>query len=117
MEGISSATGHGVTARLPAAAGTLPTSKHAPVHTASPLPGDAPPRGHTDVTNQGRREQPCAADDGGLAHAGRAGREYGRVEIEAAERFPVVALVSSAGGLDALTRVLAPLPPGFPAAV
>jgi len=39
------------------------------------------------------------------------------VEIEATERFPVVALVSSAGGLDALTRVLAPLPPGFPAAV
>jgi hypothetical protein len=39
------------------------------------------------------------------------------VEIEVAERFPVVALVSSAGGLDALTRVLAPLPPAFPAAV
>jgi two-component system chemotaxis response regulator CheB len=31
--------------------------------------------------------------------------------------FPVVALVCSAGGLDALTRVLAPLPAGWPAAV
>ncbi|SRR5216683_6128179 len=30
---------------------------------------------------------------------------------------PVVALVSSAGGLDALARVLSPLPPGYPAAV
>jgi two-component system, chemotaxis family, protein-glutamate methylesterase/glutaminase len=30
---------------------------------------------------------------------------------------PVVALVSSAGGLDAMVRVLAPLPPDFPAAV
>ncbi len=36
---------------------------------------------------------------------------------EVNERFPVVALVSSAGGLDALTRVLAPLPAAFPAAV
>jgi two-component system, chemotaxis family, protein-glutamate methylesterase/glutaminase len=32
-------------------------------------------------------------------------------------RFPVVALVTSAGGLDALTRVLAPLPADLPAAV
>jgi two-component system, chemotaxis family, protein-glutamate methylesterase/glutaminase len=32
-------------------------------------------------------------------------------------RGPVVALVSSAGGLDALTRVLSRLPVGFPAAV
>ncbi len=31
--------------------------------------------------------------------------------------FPVVALVCSAGGLDALTRVLAPLPADLPAAV
>jgi two-component system, chemotaxis family, protein-glutamate methylesterase/glutaminase len=31
--------------------------------------------------------------------------------------FPVVALVCSAGGLDALTRVLEPLPAGLPAAV
>jgi two-component system chemotaxis response regulator CheB len=31
--------------------------------------------------------------------------------------FPVVALVCSAGGLDALVRVLAPLPAGLPAAV
>lgn len=33
------------------------------------------------------------------------------------ERFPVVALVSSAGGLEALSAVLAPLALGFPAAV
>ncbi|MGW3994965.1 chemotaxis protein CheB [Amycolatopsis sp. NPDC004772] len=32
-------------------------------------------------------------------------------------RFPVVALVASAGGLDAFARVLGPLPAGFPAAV
>lgn len=32
-------------------------------------------------------------------------------------RFPVVALVCSAGGLDALTRVLQPLPADLPAAV
>ena len=32
-------------------------------------------------------------------------------------RFPVVALVASAGGLDALSRVLAPLPADLPAAV
>jgi two-component system chemotaxis response regulator CheB len=32
-------------------------------------------------------------------------------------RFPVVALVASAGGLDALSRVLGPLPADFPAAV
>ena len=31
--------------------------------------------------------------------------------------MPVVALVSSSGGLDALTRVLQPLPSGFPAAI
>ena len=31
--------------------------------------------------------------------------------------YPVVALVCSAGGLDALTRVLGPLPADFPAAV
>ena len=31
--------------------------------------------------------------------------------------FPIVALVCSAGGIDALTRVLAPLPPDLPAAV
>lgn len=31
--------------------------------------------------------------------------------------FPVVAVVASAGGLDALTQVLAPLPAGLPAAV
>jgi two-component system chemotaxis response regulator CheB len=37
--------------------------------------------------------------------------------VETRDRFAVVALVSSAGGLDALTRVLAPLEPGFPAAV
>lgn len=34
-----------------------------------------------------------------------------------AGRHPIVALVSSVGGLDALTRVLAPLPADFPAAV
>lgn len=34
-----------------------------------------------------------------------------------AARFPVVALVASAGGLDALTRVLGPLPADLPAAV
>lgn len=34
-----------------------------------------------------------------------------------AEDFPVVALVCSVGGADALTRVLAPLPADFPAAV
>jgi two-component system chemotaxis response regulator CheB len=43
----------------------------------------------------------------------------GRVSIS--ERypvgFPVVALVTSAGGLDALTQVLAPLPADLPAAV
>jgi two-component system chemotaxis response regulator CheB len=33
------------------------------------------------------------------------------------QQFPVVALVCSAGGLDALTRVLSPLPADFPAAV
>ena len=32
-------------------------------------------------------------------------------------RFPVVALVCSSGGLDALTRVLSPLPADFPAAI
>ncbi|MGV9366311.1 chemotaxis protein CheB [Amycolatopsis sp. NPDC003731] len=32
-------------------------------------------------------------------------------------RFPVVALVASAGGLDAFARVLGPLPADFPAAV
>jgi two-component system chemotaxis response regulator CheB len=31
--------------------------------------------------------------------------------------FPIVALVSSTGGLDAATRVLSPLPAGLPAAV
>lgn len=31
--------------------------------------------------------------------------------------FPVLALVSSTGGLDAIARVLGPLPAGFPAAV
>jgi two-component system chemotaxis response regulator CheB len=31
--------------------------------------------------------------------------------------FPIVALVCSAGGLDALTRVLQPLPGDLPAAV
>src|SRR3954454_24606487 len=31
--------------------------------------------------------------------------------------FPIVALVCSAGGLDALTRVLAPLPADLPAAI
>ncbi len=39
------------------------------------------------------------------------------MDIEVNERFPVIALVSSAGGLDALTRVLAPLPSTLPAAV
>jgi len=39
------------------------------------------------------------------------------VDAEVNERFPVVALVSSAGGLDALSQVLTPLPPSFPAAV
>jgi two-component system chemotaxis response regulator CheB len=39
------------------------------------------------------------------------------MDTEVNQRFPVVALVSSAGGLDALTRVLAPLPSTFPAAV
>ena len=34
-----------------------------------------------------------------------------------ADRFPIVALVCSAGGLDALTRVLAPLSPDLPAAI
>jgi two-component system chemotaxis response regulator CheB len=33
------------------------------------------------------------------------------------DEFPIVALVCSAGGLDALTQVLAPLPDDFPAAV
>ncbi|WP_229068865.1 chemotaxis protein CheB [Actinoplanes sp. DH11] len=33
------------------------------------------------------------------------------------DKFPVIALVSSTGGLDALTRVLAPLPADLPAAV
>jgi two-component system chemotaxis response regulator CheB len=33
------------------------------------------------------------------------------------QAFPVVALVCSTGGLDALTRVLGPLPSDFPAAV
>lgn len=32
-------------------------------------------------------------------------------------RFPVIALVASSGGLDALTRVLAPLPADLPAAL
>ncbi|MDI5974578.1 chemotaxis protein CheB [Amycolatopsis magusensis] len=32
-------------------------------------------------------------------------------------RFPVIALVTSAGGLDALSRVLAPLPADLPAAL
>lgn len=32
-------------------------------------------------------------------------------------KFPVIALVTSAGGLDALTGVLAPLPPELPAAL
>jgi two-component system chemotaxis response regulator CheB len=32
-------------------------------------------------------------------------------------RFPVVAMIASAGGLDALARVLAPLPAGLPAAI
>lgn len=35
----------------------------------------------------------------------------------AVKGFPVVALVCSAGGLDAVTRVLEPLPAGWPAAV
>ena len=39
------------------------------------------------------------------------------MNLETRDRFSVVALVSSAGGLDALTRVLAPLEPDFPAAV
>jgi two-component system chemotaxis response regulator CheB len=39
------------------------------------------------------------------------------MDVETRDRFSVIALVSSAGGLDALTRVLAPLEPGFPAAV
>jgi two-component system chemotaxis response regulator CheB len=39
------------------------------------------------------------------------------VDAEVNERFPVVALVSSAGGLDALSQILTPLPPTFPAAV
>jgi two-component system, chemotaxis family, protein-glutamate methylesterase/glutaminase len=39
------------------------------------------------------------------------------VDAEVNERFPVVALVSSTGGLDALSQVLTPLPPSFPAAV
>jgi two-component system, chemotaxis family, protein-glutamate methylesterase/glutaminase len=39
------------------------------------------------------------------------------MDAEVNERFPVVALVSSTGGLDALSQVLTPLPPGFPAAV
>src|SRR3954447_17299868 len=39
------------------------------------------------------------------------------VDAEVNERFPVVALVSSAGGMDALSQVLTPLPPSFPAAL
>lgn len=39
------------------------------------------------------------------------------MDAEVNERFPVVALVSSTGGLDALSQVLTPLPPSFPAAV
>lgn len=37
--------------------------------------------------------------------------------LEANPDFSVIGLVSSAGGLDALTRVLAPLPGDFPAAI
>lgn len=45
-------------------------------------------------------------------------RETGSVEAMTDDQhFPVVALVCSTGGLDALTRVLAPLPADFPAAV
>ena len=33
------------------------------------------------------------------------------------DTFPIVALVCSTGGLDALTRVLAPLPANLPAAI
>lgn len=36
---------------------------------------------------------------------------------EETEVIPVVGLVASTGGLEALTRVLAPLPAGFPAAI
>ncbi len=49
------------------------------------------------------------------------GRDRGRLPVTTAGeyplRFPVVALVTSAGGLDALSRVLAPLPADLPAAV
>jgi len=41
----------------------------------------------------------------------------GRAAAARTPRDPLVALVSSAGGLDALGRVLATLPAGFPAAV
>jgi two-component system chemotaxis response regulator CheB len=35
----------------------------------------------------------------------------------AGDDFPIVALVSSTGGLDAVTRVVSPLPAGLPAAI
>src|SRR3954466_5103905 len=44
-------------------------------------------------------------------------RQDGRVDADVNERFPVVALVSSRGGMDALSQVLTPLPRNLPAAV
>lgn len=49
-----------------------------------------------------------------LINAEQAGRNGGDPY---ALKFPVIALVTSAGGLDALTQVLAPLPPDLPAAI
>lgn len=37
--------------------------------------------------------------------------------LDRSQKFPVLALLSSTGGLDALARVLGPLPADFPAAV
>src|SRR4051794_4794512 len=63
------------------------------------------------------RSSAAAGADRGHLSGPRHREEDGAVEIDVRERFAVVALVSSAGGLDALTRVLAPLPSTFPAAV
>jgi len=51
------------------------------------------------------------------AHPSEDRRQDGRVDADVNERFPVVALVSSRGGMDALSQVLTPLPRNLPAAV
>ncbi|WP_427892878.1 chemotaxis protein CheB [Kribbella sp. GL6] len=43
--------------------------------------------------------------------------EQGRPVAEQSERFEIVAIASSAGGIRALTQVLGALPPGFPVPV